>query len=136
MDRKRLAATGVFTIAAAGLVAVGIAVSNGAPGDQPDTQPAGQVEQVEAPVPPSSTTTTAPPAAPVDTPADSAPAPAEGGDTGVMNQPAPADEPPDIAPGNPAGDFEQRPAPPPAAPPTVALPVEDPPESPTPEPAP
>lgn len=112
MERKNLAVTGVFTLAAAGLVAVGIAMSSGSPVEQPDTVPAGQVEQVDETSVPSSTVPTVPPVA--DAPEAVIPGPADDGDTGPVNTPVPADQLPDIAPGNPAGDNEQRPDPAPA----------------------
>ncbi len=127
MQRKHLAVGGVFTIAVASFgTAMAIALSTETPDEQPSTVPAGQVEQVvEEPVSTTSVpATTTPPPAVIDPVPVEAPAPADSGDTGDMNQPVPADQVPDVAPGNPAGDYEQRPAPAPAAP-TVEQPVDE-----------
>lgn len=108
MNRRHLAATGVLTLAAGALVAVGITLSGQAPTEQPDTRPAGRVVDDEP------TSTTFHPEQIVPAPADNTPTdqvpevvvpPADPGDTGDVNQPPPpmpADQAPDTAPNNPA----------------------------------
>ena len=143
MELRRVALPGVLTVVA-GAAAFGITLANSAPPEQSKTDPAGTTGEIHEPAAP-------PVAEPVDaaeptttvehTPADE-PAVAERGDTGDVNQPAPTEtSPPEIAPGNPLGAYEQTPAPPPEEHPTVALPVDGEPTEanqgpPTPNPAP
>jgi hypothetical protein len=88
MRRTNLAVTGVLTLAAGALVAVGVALSGEAPAEQPDTRPAGQVVADE-PV----TTTTVPDTTPAAPLPQDGPAPA---DDGPVNAPNPADAPADV----------------------------------------
>lgn len=120
MEHKHLAVGGVFTLAVGGLAAVAIALSGGSAAEKPDAVPAGQVveEVPSSTVPPTSAVPVVEDARPVE-----APVPADDGDTGPVNTPVPADQLPDIAPGNPAGDNEQRPDPAPA-PPAIEQPVD------------
>jgi len=123
MNRKPLAVTGVFTLAAGALVAVGIAIGGQPAVEPPDTRPAGQLIDDTGP-----STTSAPeqtvPAPAGNTPAEQQPEvvvpPAAPSDNGDVNQPPPAmpaDQAPNTAPNNPA-PVEQ-----PAAPAPVEQPL-------------
>lgn len=89
MHRKQLAVTGVLTVAASGLVAIGLALSSGQGTEpNPDTTPAGQVEEIAESTTPTTSTTTTPTQVPQD---DATPA-----DNGPVN--TPANEPAEQAP--------------------------------------
>lgn len=127
MNRTRVAAAGGLTFAAAAIVATAMLLPGSQPEQAPDSTPAGQVEQVNEPPAPTPTTTVLvvnePPAQ--DAPPANEPPAGDSGDTGDVNQ-QPAVEIPEVAPGNPLGDFEQRPDPAPPVDHQIEQPAEDP----------
>lgn len=144
MQRKQLAVTGVFTAAAAALVAVGIALSGSQPTEQPDTTPAGQVDDLpDSTAPSTSSASTTAPATPST---ESVPQNAPVADDEPVNAPAPQEDvpppgvpydsdggvvvpnPPDLGPGEvaPLPPTQTGPPPPEQVPGVPTVPVDAP----------